>query len=63
MEKLNVAIIGQGRSGRVIHGYYFMNENNKYFNVKYVVDADPYRRKVAKQRHPGCTTFSNLLKA
>ncbi len=62
MDKLNVAIIGQGRSGRNIHGYYFLSENNKYFNVKYVVDADAYRRKVAKQRHPDCTTFSDYKK-
>ncbi len=62
MEKLNIAIIGQGRSGRSIHGSHFMRECNKYFNVKYVVDADAYRRKVAKQRHPGCTTFANYKK-
>ena len=36
MKKLNVAIIGQGRSGKNIHGKYFRGETNLYYNVKYV---------------------------
>lgn len=50
MKKLNLAIIGQGRSGKNIHGKYYISEDNKYYNVKYVVDADaaaaPFPRRV-----------------
>ena len=59
MKKLNVAIIGQGRSGRDIHGGYFLREDNKYYNVKYVVDACAERREIAKELHPGCTVFAD----
>lgn len=57
MKKLNLAIIGQGRSGKDIHGKYLRDEKNLYFNVKYVVDKDEYRRAVAKEIYPGCETF------
>ena len=33
MKKLNVAIIGQGRSGRDIHGAFFKSEYNEKYNV------------------------------
>ena len=59
MKKLNVAIIGQGRSGRDIHGGYFLREANQYYNVKYVVDASAPRREKAKELHPGCTVFAD----
>lgn len=59
MKKLNVAIIGQGRSGKNIHGKYFRSDANTYYNVKYVVDEDAFRRTVAEQIYPGCTTFSD----
>lgn len=58
MKKLNVAIIGQGRSGKKIHGTYFRSADNLYYNVKYVVDADAHRREVAEKIYPGCTTFA-----
>ena len=58
MKKLNVAIIGQGRSGRNIHGTYFLGERNKYYNVKYVVDADAFRREAAEKAFEGCKTFA-----
>ncbi len=51
MKKLNVAIIGQGRSGKDIHGLYFRSESNAYFDVKYVV--------VSEDIYPGCRTFSD----
>ena len=51
MKKLNLAIIGQGRSGKDIHGKYLISADNKYFDVKYVVDADEYRRKVSAERY------------
>lgn len=58
-KKLNVAIIGQGRSGRNIHGKYFRSEDNAYYRVKYVVDADAYRRETAQHLYPDCETFSD----
>ncbi|MCQ2795954.1 MAG: Gfo/Idh/MocA family oxidoreductase [Bacilli bacterium] len=59
MKKLNVAIIGQGRSGKDIHGAYFVSKRNVYFNVKYVVDLDDYRRKISLKRYPGCEVFKD----
>ena len=59
MKKLNIAIIGQGRSGKDIHGKYYRSEDNVYYNVKYVVDADEFRRSVAEQIYPGCKTFAD----
>ena len=58
MKKLNVAIIGQGRSGRNIHGTYFKSEANTNYVVKYVVDKDPFRRERAEQEYEGCKTFA-----
>lgn len=58
MKKLNIAIIGQGRSGRSIHGKYLLTEDNKYYNVKYVVDADAFRREAAERDFVGCKTFA-----
>ncbi|MBE6585537.1 MAG: Gfo/Idh/MocA family oxidoreductase [Ruminococcaceae bacterium] len=59
MKKLNIAIIGQGRSGKDIHGAYYRSAENRYFTVKYVVDADAFRRQVAEQIYPGCKTLSD----
>ena len=59
MKKLNLAIIGQGRSGKDIHGAYYVSENNTLFNVKYVVDFDEHRRNVSKERYPGCEVLSD----
>ena len=58
MRKLNVAIIGQGRSGKNIHGVYFRSQDNTHYEVKYVVDADEFRRGVAEEIYPGCKTFA-----
>lgn len=58
MKKLNVAVIGQGKSGRNIHGTYFLSEANEYYNVKYVVDADAFRRGAAERDFAGCKTFA-----
>ena len=57
MKKLNLAIIGQGRSGKNIHGAYYRGESNIYYDVKYVVDADEYRRNLALELYPGCKVF------
>lgn len=59
MKKLNLAIIGQGRSGKNIHGAYYVSEANTYYNVKYVVDADAQRREVSLERYPGCQVFAD----
>ena len=60
MKKLNLAIIGQGRSGKDIHGKYYISDDNRYYNVKYVVDADATRRQISLERYPGCTVFANF---
>lgn len=59
MKRLNVAIIGQGRSGKDIHGKYFRSAANLYYQVKYVVDADAFRRQVSEEIYPGCKTFAD----
>ena len=51
MKKLNLAIIGQGRSGKDIHGKYYISDKNEYFNVKYVVEADERRRRISKTKY------------
>lgn len=58
MKKLNVAIIGYGRSGCDIHGKFFRSENNNIVNVVAVVELDPAREAVAKQDF-GCDTYSD----
>ncbi len=59
MKRLNLAIIGQGRSGKDIHGAYYRSADNQYYCVKYVVDADEFRRKVSEEIYPGCKTFAD----
>ena len=58
MKKLNVAIIGQGRSGRDIHGAFFKSEYNEKFNVIAVVDAIEERRIRAKEEW-GCDIYAD----
>ena len=55
MKKLRVAIIGQGRSGRNIHGAFFKSEANEVAEVVAVVELDPERRARALGEYPGCT--------
>ena len=59
MKKLNLAIIGQGRSGRDIHGNYYLSQSNQFYNVKYVVEEDELRRKRSEERYPGCTAIAD----
>ena len=59
MKKLKLAIIGQGRSGKNIHGKYYTSKDNLYYDVAYVVDADEFRREVASNLYPGCKTFAD----
>ena len=58
-KKLNVAIIGQGRSGRDIHGAYLLTDDAKeLFNVVAVVDFDEDRRKRAADEF-NCDTYED----
>jgi predicted dehydrogenase len=59
MKKCNIAIIGQGRSGKNIHGNYYRSASNVYYDVKYVVDADEFRRSRALELYPGCKVFAD----
>ena len=59
MKKLNLAIIGQGRSGKNIHGRYYVSPANEYYNIRYVVDKDEWSRQQAEKLYPGCKTFSD----
>ncbi len=59
MKKLRVAIIGQGRSGRGIHGKYFKSDANTNFEVAYVVEVDDFRRNTALSEYPGCKVFTD----
>lgn len=52
LRKLKVAIIGQGRSGRDIHGAYFKHELNDLYEVAVIVEADADRRARAAQEWP-----------
>lgn len=59
MKKLNLAVIGQGKSGKNIHGTYYRSEENDLYCVKYVVENDAMRREVAKAQYPDCTVLSH----
>ena len=58
MKKLRVAIVGQGRSGRDIHGAFFRSENNDKFEVVAVVDALEERRERARAEY-GCDVYAS----
>jgi len=59
MKKLRTAIIGQGRSGRNIHGRFFLSKGNAFVEVVAVVDFDPERRERALQEYPGCEVYAD----
>lgn len=61
MKKLRVAIIGQGRSGRDIHGAFFRSEENDKYEVVAVVDALADRRERAKAEY-GCDVYDDYRK-
>ena len=58
MKKLRVAIIGQGRSGRDIHGAFFRSEANEHYQVAAVVDGLEKRRERARQEY-GCDVYAD----
>ena len=59
MKKLRVAIIGQGRSGRDIHGQFFRCTANTKYEVAVVIDKDEFRRERALKEYPGCEVFAD----
>jgi len=59
MKKVRVAIIGQGRSGRDIHGQYFRCTANTQYEVAVVIDKDEFRRERALKEYPGCEAFAD----
>ncbi len=54
MKKLRLAVIGQGRSGRDIHGAFYKREENIWFDVAVVAEYDAPRREMALREYPGC---------
>ncbi len=58
MKKLNVAVIGYGRSGCDIHCRFFKSEHNDIINVVAVAELDPAREAAAKADF-GCDTYSD----
>lgn len=59
MKKLRLAIIGQGRSGRDIHGAFYRSASNDVIDVTTVVELDPERRERALAEYPGCTVLAD----
>ncbi len=59
MDKLKIAIIGQGRSGRNIHGAFFKSESNKICEVVAIVELDEARRELAKKEFPGAVILDD----
>lgn len=58
MNKIRVAIIGQGRSGLAIHGNYFLSDANRWVDVAAVVDRIPERREHARKLF-GCDVYED----
>ncbi|MBQ4047997.1 MAG: Gfo/Idh/MocA family oxidoreductase [Clostridia bacterium] len=59
MKTCKLAIIGQGRSGRDIHGAFLRSDKNVHFEVVYVVDRVDFRRERALEEYPGCEVLSD----
>ena len=58
MKKMRVAIIGQGRSGRDIHGKFFLSDANDICEVVAIVDEIEARRQKGMQEF-GCDGYSD----
>lgn len=59
MKKLRLAIIGQGRSGRDIHGRFYKSVDNDIIDVVAVVEWDQERRERALEEYPGCEVLED----
>ena len=55
---MRVAIIGQGRSGRNIHGAFFRSEANDFCKVVCIVEEDDFRANRAREEF-GCDVVSS----
>jgi len=60
MKKLKLAIIGQGRSGRNIHGAFLKTERNERWEVAAVVEQDAFRRQRALEEYPGIAVYESV---
>jgi len=58
MRRMRVAIIGQGKSGRNIHGHFFQRSYNKVVEVAAVVDELELRRQRAAEEF-GCDVYED----
>lgn len=58
MKKLNVAVIGYGRSGWGIHCLFFSSKDNDICNVVAIAELDPKRREAAKADW-GCDVYED----
>ncbi len=58
-KKLKVAIVGQGRSGKNIHGKFLLSALNTHFEIFGAVDRDEVLRKKAAEIYPGALVFSD----
>lgn len=58
MKKMRVAVIGQGRSGRNIHGKFLRSEDNDFCEVVCVAETDEARRACAAVEY-GCETVAD----
>ena len=61
MQMMRVAIIGQGRSGRNIHGAFFKSQANDFCKVVCVVEEDAFRAQRAVQEF-GCDVVDDYTK-
>ncbi len=59
MKKMKVAVIGQGRSGRDIHGAFYRSHYNELVEVAAVIERDAERRERALKEYPGCAVYSD----
>lgn len=59
MSEMRIAIIGQGRSGRNIHGKFFHSEMNDFCKVTVVVEKDASRRARAAEEY-GCEVLADV---
>ena len=57
MEQIRIAILGQGRSGRDIHGLHLKKDTER-FKVVAVVDQMDIRRERAKEEY-GCDVYAD----
>lgn len=58
MQQIRIAILGQGRSGRDIHGLHLKKDLER-FKVVAVVDAMEVRRNRAAKEYPGCDVYAD----